>query len=96
MPIENHNYGFERLTRSAVVFQADIMGANHTHFANVCDIGNFLIGIGIGQELWPSTGASRLIGPYEDSCSEKAFPIEQVQRIQNLYAVAFFRRCPAR
>jgi len=92
VPIENHDYGFDRLTGAAAVFQADIVGANHTHFANICDIGNFLLENGIGQNLWPGIGASRLISPYEDSCSEDAYPIEEVQRIQNLYAVAFFRR----
>jgi predicted dienelactone hydrolase len=92
VPIENHDYAFDMLTGAGAVLQADIEGANHTHFANVCDIGNWLIENGIGQDLWPAIGAERLLGPYEDSCSEEAFPIEEVQRIQNLYAVAFFRR----
>jgi predicted dienelactone hydrolase len=92
VPIENHDYGFDMLTGAERVYQADIVGANHTHFANVCDIGNWLIDNGIPQELWASIGAQALLAPYEDTCSPSAFPIDEVLRIQNLYAVAFFRR----
>lgn len=92
VPIENHDYGFDRLTGAEAVFQVDIVGATHTHFANICDIGNWLIDNGIGQDLWPAIGAEALLEPYREACSEEAFPIEEVLRIQNLYAVAFFRR----
>ena len=92
VPIENQDYGFDMLTGAERVYQADIVGANHTHFANVCDIGNWLIDNGIDQDLWPAIGAEALLEPYRDTCSEEAFPIEEVLRIQNLYAVAFFRR----
>jgi predicted dienelactone hydrolase len=92
VPIENHDYGFDRLTGAEAVFQVDIVGATHTHFANICDIGNWLIDNGIGQDLWPAIGAAALLEPYRDTCSDEAFPIDEVLRIQNLYAVAFFRR----
>ena len=92
VPIENHDYGFDRLTGAEAVFQVDIVGATHTHFANICDIGNWLIDNGFGQDLWPAIGAAALLEPYRDTCSDEAFPIDEVLRIQNLYAVAFFRR----
>ena len=92
VPIENHDYGFDRLIGAQAVYQVDIVGATHTHFANVCDIGNWLIDNGIGQDLWPAIGAAALLEPYREACSDGAFPIEEVLRIQNLYAVAFFRR----
>lgn len=92
VPLENHDYAFDRLLNARAVHQVDIFGATHTHFANICDIGNWLIDNGIGQDLWPAIGAAALLAPFEQTCSDQAFPIEQVLRIQNLYAVAFFRR----
>lgn len=92
VPIENHDYGFDALTGSGAVYQVDVTGANHNHFAVICDIGNTLIENGIGQDSWPAIGAEALLAPYEAACAEGAFPIEVVQRIQSTYAVAFFRR----
>lgn len=92
VPIENNDFAFDALTASAAVFQADIIGATHTQFANICDIGNWLIDNGISQDLWADIGAEALLEPYAEACGPDAFPIEEVQRIQNLYAVAFFRR----
>jgi hypothetical protein len=92
VPIENHDVGFDQLTGSRAVFQVDIVNATHTHFANICAIANALIENGIGPELWPAIGAAALIPPYEEACAGDAFPIEEAHRLQNLYAVAFFRR----
>jgi predicted dienelactone hydrolase len=92
VPIENNDYAYDLLPQATALFQVDIIGATHTHFANICDIAFWLIDAGIGPELWPSIGAAALLGPYEEACSEEAFPIAEVHRIQNLYAVAFFRR----
>lgn len=92
VPIENHDLGFDKLTGARVVYQVDVVGATHTHFANICDIANWLLDNGILQDSWPEIGASALLEPYRVTCSEEAFPIEEVQRLQNLYAVAFFRK----
>jgi len=92
VPIENHDLGFDKLISAEAVYQVDIIGATHTHFANICDIANWLLDNGLPQELWPDIGAEGLLEPYRIACSEDAFPIEEVLRIQNLYAVAFFRR----
>ena len=64
----------------------------HTHFANVCDIGNTLIKAGILQSSWNAIGAGALVAPYNATCKPPAFPIEEATRLQNLYATAFFRR----
>lgn len=55
--IENNTIAFSQMVNAPEVYQVDIIGANHTHFANVCDIGNLLIGLGILQDSWPLIGA---------------------------------------
>ncbi|UCF48349.1 MAG: hypothetical protein JSU89_14475 [Myxococcales bacterium] len=92
VPIGNNDIAFEQITNAPVVYKVDIIGANHTHFANVCAIGDFLIDSGITQESWPSLGAEALLAPYEATCSPEAFPIEEAIRLQNLYVVSFFKR----
>jgi predicted dienelactone hydrolase len=89
--LENNEIAFDQITNAPVVYRVDIIGANHTHFANVCEIGDFLIETGIGPDQWPIF-AEDLIEPYEATCSPDVFPIEEANRLQNLYSVAFFRR----
>jgi predicted dienelactone hydrolase len=90
--IENNSIAFSEIANAPRVYQLNIVGANHNHFAGVCDIGNLLIGLGIGQDSWPDIGAAELLEPYASACGPGAFPMEKVSRLQNLYAVAFFRR----
>ena len=92
VPIGNNVIAFEQMTSAPRVYQVDIVGATHTHFANVCSIGNLLIDLGIGPEAWPAIGAEDLIEPYESTCSAEAFPIDEAIRLQNLYVVSFFKR----
>ncbi len=73
-------------------YRADVIGAVHTHFANICDIAGALIAAGIGPSSWPSIGAGALVAPYNATCVPPAFPIEDATRLQNLYATAHFRR----
>lgn len=73
-------------------YRADVIGAVHTHFANICDIANVLIAAGFSPATWPSLGAGALVAPYNDTCIPPAFPIAEATRLQNLYATAFFRR----
>ncbi|MBW1830592.1 MAG: hypothetical protein DRH23_11530 [Deltaproteobacteria bacterium] len=90
---ENHNYAFTHMPNAEGLFKIEITGANHTHFANVCDIGNYLIdNLGIEQDAWPGLGAEALIQPYNDTCTDDVFPIAEAHRLQNLYMVAHFRR----
>lgn len=91
VPIDNNALAFEWLTSAESVVRADIIGANHTHFANVCDIGSLLIEMGITVDLWPALGAGDLVEPYADTCSEDAFSITEAIRLQKQLAVSFFR-----
>ncbi len=90
--IENNAIAFEQITGAPRVYKVDIAGANHTHFANVCAIGDLLIELGLGQDAWPSVGAEALLDPYNATCTPDVFPIAEATRLQNLYAVAFFKR----
>lgn len=89
----NHNYAFERMPNAKPLFKVEVTGANHTHFANVCAIGNLLIDeLMISQDSWATFGAEALIQPYNDTCTDDVFPIAEAHRLQNLYMVAHFKR----
>jgi predicted dienelactone hydrolase len=94
VPIEPNTIRAFDLISSPFLYRVDIEGANHYHFANICDIGNALIAAGIPPALWPLPiiGAGALVEPYAKTCTPDAFPVEEATRLQNLYAVAFFRR----
>lgn len=90
--IENNAIAFIEIINSPFTYQLDLRGANHNHFIAVCDIGDLLISLGINQDSWTAIGAEGLLEPYASTCAPQAFPIEEVDRLLNLYAVAFFRR----
>lgn len=92
VPIENNQLAFDQLVATPRVYMVDIIGANHTHFANVCAIGNTLIELGIEPDAWPALGAEALVEPYFATCGPDAFPIEEAIRLQNVYVVSFFQR----
>jgi len=37
-------------------------------------------------------GAAALLQPYNDTCTDDVFPIDEAHRLQNLYMVAHFKR----
>jgi predicted dienelactone hydrolase len=90
--VANHNYAFEHMPNAEALFKVEITGANHTHFANVCAIGDSLLSLGLTQDQWPSIGAEALIQPYNDTCTEDVFPISEAHRLEDLYMVAHFKR----
>jgi predicted dienelactone hydrolase len=92
VPIENNDIAFDQMVNAPVVYMVDVIDANHTHFANVCAIGDMLIDLGSDIDSWPIFGAEELIEPYQATCSEDAFPIEEATRLQRLYVTSFFRR----
>ncbi len=92
VPIGNNAIAFEQMVRAPAVYKVDIIGATHTHFANVCSIGDLLISLGLGQESWPAVGAEALLEPYATTCAPGVFPIREATRLTNLYAVSFFKR----
>jgi predicted dienelactone hydrolase len=89
-PIEHNRIAYDWLP--STVYRVDIVGASHFHFANMCAIGEFLLDMNISVDLWPYVGARRLIYPYNATCTEQAYPIDNVQRLQNLYVTAFLKR----
>ncbi|MDH3200129.1 MAG: hypothetical protein OEM15_04460 [Myxococcales bacterium] len=92
VPIGNHAIAFEQMVNAPRVYEVDVIGANHFHFAAVCTFGQLLLDLGIEQESWPLFMADDLIEPYNATCSEDVFPIAEASRLQNLYVVSFFRR----
>ena len=92
VPIGNNQIAFEQIASAPRVYKVDVIGATHTHFANVCAIGDLLIDLGLGPEAWPEIGAEALVEPYEMTCTPDAFPIAEALRLQNLYVVSFFKR----
>ena len=92
VPVENNALAFDAMSEAPQVYRADIIGANHTHFSNVCAIGDLLIENGVPQEMWAAIGAGDLIGPYNATCGPDVFSIAEATRLQNLFVVAFFRR----
>lgn len=92
VPIENNELAFAGITGSPRVYKVDIIGANHTHFANICAIGDLLIESNLGRDTWAAIGAEDLIEPYDATCTPDVFSIEEAHRLQNLYVTAFFKR----
>ena len=89
---ENNEVAFAQILNAPRVYRVEILGATHTHFASVCWIGDYLISIGFEQESWAALGAEDLIEPYDITCGPEAFPIEESNRLANLYTIAFFKR----
>ncbi len=92
VPITENDFAFEMISNAPALYKASIIGATHTHFANICDIGDFLRNRGIFRPLWPLVGARALLEPWQDTCSRSAFDYEEGLRLQNLYITAFFKR----
>ena len=90
--VANHDYAFDHMPNAEALFKVEIAGATHTHFANVCAIGDYLLNLGLSQDQWSGVGAEALIQPYNDTCTPDVYPITEAQRLQSLYMVAFFKR----
>jgi hypothetical protein len=89
--IENNALAFALIP--APVYKVDIIGATHTHFVNVCAIGDWLIhDLHMDRNIWDLIGAGDLVQPYQDTCAGDVFPIAEAIRLQNLYVVSFFKR----
>ncbi len=84
---ENSTRPFE-IPRSPRIYRADVIGATHTAFANVCEIGEVLRSVGS-----PDDFIADLVPGWLETCGPTAaIEIGEVQRLQNLYLVSFFRR----
>jgi predicted dienelactone hydrolase len=77
------------LAGSRPLYRADVDGAGHLHFANLCDIAQALLDFGVHE-----AGVAQLLGAedYYATCGSGAFPIAEARRIQSFYVTAFFKR----
>jgi predicted dienelactone hydrolase len=91
VPIGNNQIAFDQIIHAPRVYKVDILGATHNHFAAICPIGNRLIELNLGPEVWPGLGAEALIEPYETACGPGVLPYDEATRLQNLYVVSFFK-----
>ena len=92
--IENNREAFAAID-SSPVYNVEIVGAGHQHFTNACDISDLVLNL-LGSfdavdALIPGAG-TRLQAIDEETCVPEAFSIDESLRIQNLYAVAFFKK----
>jgi predicted dienelactone hydrolase len=70
------------------LYRADIEGAGHYHFANICDIAQALLDFGVTEEQ-----VAFLIGDdYYTTCGAGAYPIAEARRLQNFYVAAFLKQ----
>jgi hypothetical protein len=58
----------------------------------VCTVGAVLKGWGLHESTWPWFGAGALVKPYADACSPDVIAVEEVDRLVNLFTIAFLRR----
>jgi predicted dienelactone hydrolase len=92
VPIANNDLAFEQLTRASSVEKVSIIGANHNHFTAVCTFGELLLTLGLAEDQWANIGAADLLGPYRSACGPGAFPIDEANRLENLFTVAFLKQ----
>lgn len=88
-PVDPHTTRPWNLVSARPLYRADVDGAGHLHFANVCDIAQAMLDFGIREE-----SVAFLIGEedYYSTCGAGAFPFAEARRIENLYVTAFFKR----
>lgn len=91
VPIQDIERAFNAISGSQPVYRVDLQGAAHTHFTEVCKLGSELLQRGFATSQWSSIGLAALLDPYTETCTGDAFSIAEAVRLQNLYAVAFFK-----
>ena len=60
VPIANNSRAFDRNQAGQPAWQVDMLGASHTHFANICAIADGLFALGIQVEAFAIAEAQRL------------------------------------
>jgi len=68
-------------------YRVDIVDAGHGSFTDICQIADALVAAGLPPFL-----LGFLLANVEEGCAPELIPIEEAQRITNLYAVSFFQR----
>ncbi len=86
-PIEpNSRRAFEE-TSGFPRFRADIVGAGHNSFTEICLFFDVLADAGLPPAL-----LAILLGNVEEGCGPDLIPIEEAQRITKLYVTSFFKK----
>jgi predicted dienelactone hydrolase len=75
------------LVAARPIYRADVVGADHNHFASVCDISQALADFGV-----PEPQIAQLVPGYYETCGPGAYPISEARRIQGFYVTSFFKR----
>jgi len=87
VPIEPSNVRTFELPVSRPRYRVDVIDAGHNSFTNICDFFEVLLDAGVPPEL-----LEFLLGSAEEGCGPDLIPIEEAQRVTNLYTVAFLQR----
>lgn len=69
------------------LYRADLVDAAHFSFTNVCDLIDLVVDVGLPPDLIDDLVA----GAFDEGCAPDLLPVEEAQRLTNLYTVAFFR-----
>jgi len=76
------------LIRSRPLYRADVEGAAHFSFTNVCDLIDLVLDAGFPPDLVDDA----IEGASEEGCAPDLLPVAEAQRLTNLVTVAFLRR----
>lgn len=74
--------------RARPLYRADLRGAAHFSFTNVCD----LIALALDAGLPPSLIEDLVTGANEEGCAPDLLPVAEAHRLTNRVTVAFLRR----
>jgi predicted dienelactone hydrolase len=70
------------------LYRADLQGAAHFSFTNICD----LIALALDAGIPPALLQDLVRGGNEEGCAPELLPVEEAQRLTRLVTVAFLRR----
>jgi predicted dienelactone hydrolase len=65
-------------------YRVDMLAAGHNSFTNICDIRDAFVAAGVGQPILGLVEAEA-----EDGCAPELLPIDEAQRVTDLYVVSF-------
>lgn len=91
VPLDPNNVRAFEETAGRPRWRVDIEKAGHNSFTNICDIADALADAGLPPAL-----LDILFANVEQGCGPDLIPVEEAQRITNLYVVSFFQHELAR
>jgi predicted dienelactone hydrolase len=87
VPVDPSNVRTFELPTARPRYRVDILEAGHNSFTNICDFFEVLLDAGLPPNL-----LDFLLGSADEGCGPELIPIEEAQRLTNLYTVAFLKR----